>query len=260
MAVCQIVASIIRLARCVDLTCAKPESSRYHITGCVIINVSQSTELGERRRLLLLCVVSSWWKVIIPSENFSRRCWVLAYLQSRRRERKRGGVCECDPLPHNTPVDFESPGKVAVHTKMPADVAMAGCSTFLQDPVADNAYWNPEAMSGSMTLVGPGKHCQSVQVKVYRTSLEHFAVLYPQKKVCRPLGVLNLRNTCVERLPGGKQPGFIVRQRGFDTPMCLTFLSESPRDLESWVLAFTSRSSPTVHQSSLPIVEEDEEV
>jgi len=64
----------------------------------------------------------------------------------------------------------------------------------------------------------------------------------------------------VERLPGGKQPGFIVRQRGFDTPMCLTFLSESPRDLDSWVLAFTSRSSPTVHQSSLPIVEEDEEV
>ena len=150
--------------------------------------------------------------------------------------------------------------KAIIHTKMPADVAMAGCSTFLQDPSADNAYWNPETMSGSMTLVGPGKHCQSVQVKVYRTSLEHFAVLYPQKKVCRPLGVLNLRNTCVERLPGGKQPGFIVRQRGFDTPMCLTFLSESPRDLDSWVLAFTSRSSPTIHQSSLPIVEEDEEV
>jgi len=181
-------------------------------------------------------------------------------LPSESSERKEAEWGICDPLPHNTPVDFESPGKVAVHTKMPADVAMAGCSTFLQDPSADNAYWNPETMSGSMTLVGPGKHCQSVQVKVYRTSLEHFAVLYPQKKVCRPLGVLNLRNTCVERLPGGKQPGFIVRQRGFDTPMCLTFLSESPRDLESWVLAFTSRSSPTVHQSSLPIVEEDEEV
>jgi hypothetical protein len=143
---------------------------------------------------------------------------------------------------------------------MPTDVNVAGCSTYLQDATTDSTYWNPETMSGSMTLVGPGKHCQSVQVKVYRTSLEHFAVLYTQKKVCRPLGVLNLRNTCVERLLGEKQPGFTVRQRGFDTPMCLTFLSESPRDVDSWMLAFTSRSSPTVHQSSLPIVEEGEEV
>jgi hypothetical protein len=225
----------------------------------VSTNAIQSTEVGDRRKIeFVLCSVE------LVERHYSHRelqPQVLGTrLPSESSERKVEGWGVCDPLPHNTPVDSELSGKVAIHTKMPADVAMAGCSTFLQDPSADNAYWNPETMSGSMTLVGPGKHCQSVQVKVYRTSLEHFAVLYPQKKVCRPLGVLNLRNTCVERLPGGKQSGFIVRQRGFDTPMCLTFLSETPRDLESWVLAFASRSPPTVHPSSLPIVEEEEEV
>uniref|UniRef100_A0A1B6HB31 PH domain-containing protein n=1 Tax=Homalodisca liturata TaxID=320908 RepID=A0A1B6HB31_9HEMI len=146
---------------------------------------------------------------------------------------------------------------------MPADVASCSRTPFLQKEV-DYGYYNhpnPEMMSGYMTLLGPGKHRQPVHVKVYRTSLEHFAVVCPQKKVCRPLGVLNLRNTLVERLPAeSKQPGFVVRQRGFDTPMCLTFIAENPRDLDDWIVAFTSRSSPTLHQSSLPIVEEDEEV
>lgn len=145
---------------------------------------------------------------------------------------------------------------------MPAEVASCSRSPFLQKEV-DYGYNhpNPEMMSGYMILLGPGKHRQPVHVKVYRTSLEHFAVVCPQKKVCRPLGVLNLRNTLVERLPAEtKQPGFVIRQRGFDTPMCLTFVAENPRDLDEWIVAFTSRSSPTVHQSSLPIVEEDEEV
>lgn len=142
---------------------------------------------------------------------------------------------------------------------MPADVATCSRTPFLQN--MDYGCRNPEEMSGYMTLIGPAKQKQPVHVKVYRTSLEHFAVVCPQKKVCRPLGVINLRNTCLEPLATEtKQPGFVVRQRGFDTPMCLTFISESPRDLDSWIVAFTSRSSPTLHQSSLPIVEEDEEV
>lgn len=118
-------------------------------------------------------------------------------------------------------------------------------------------------------------------MKVYRTSLEHFAVVYPQKKVCRPLGVLNLRNTRVERLSSdvSRNPltnalgdikirgrsrdeplaGFIVRQRGFDTPNCLTFISESPKDVDSWVKAFTAQQTATLHAPPLPMVEEDEE-
>lgn len=155
---------------------------------------------------------------------------------------------------------------------MPVDVVSAGCSrpSYLQKTTPDmTSYWNPEEKSGSLTLVGPSKHCQAVNIKVYRTTLEHFAVLYPQKKVCRPLGVLNLRNTVVERLEAAtvavageiNRHGFVVRQRGFDTPMCLTFIAESAKEAEAWVGAFTSsRLSPTVHHSSLAIVEEDEEV
>ncbi|KAL0272742.1 UNVERIFIED_CONTAM: hypothetical protein PYX00_005603 [Menopon gallinae] len=123
--------------------------------------------------------------------------------------------------------------------------------------------WNPEEMAGNLTLLGNNKVKQPVQVKVYRTSIEHFAVLYPQKKVCRPLGVLNLKNTMVERLSSPRQPGFTVRQCGFDTPLCsLTFISETNRELERWINAFTCRSksaSSRLITSSLPVVEEDEE-
>jgi len=110
-------------------------------------------------------------------------------------------------------------------------------------------------MSGYMTLIGPNGHRQRVQVKVYRTSVEHFAVIYPQKKICQPLGVLNLRNTTVERY---EDEGFLVRQKGGDLPIALTFLMEKRSELDYWILAFTARTSPLVHHSSLPIVEEEE--
>ena len=142
---------------------------------------------------------------------------------------------------------------------MPADVAMH--TNFLhfdktssQQSNVDSC-WNTENMGGDMTLLGPNGHRQSVQVKVYRTSVEHFAVIYPQKKISRPLGVLNLRNTTIERLG---DDGFMVRQKGCDTPVALTFLLENAKDIDYWVLAFTPRSSPLMHQSSLPIVEEEE--
>lgn len=146
-------------------------------------------------------------------------------------------------------------------TKMPADVASCSRTPFLQKEIDYGYHTSPEMMNGYMTLSAPGRHRQPVHVKVYRTSLEHFAVVSPQKKICRPLGVLNLKNTLVEQLPAeSKQPGFMVRQKGFDSPTCLTFVPETPMDLEDWIVAFTCRSSPTLRQSSLPIVEEDEEV
>ncbi|CAD6208636.1 GSCOCG00010613001-RA-CDS [Cotesia congregata] len=143
---------------------------------------------------------------------------------------------------------------------MPADVAMhTNFLQFNQSSLKDSnidSCWNTENMSGYMTLIGPKGHRQGVQVKVYRTSVEHFAVIYPQKKVCRPLGVLNLKNTTIERL---RDEGFVVRQKGFDTTtITLTFLVENKKELDYWILAFTARSSPLVHQSSLPIVEEEE--
>lgn len=116
---------------------------------------------------------------------------------------------------------------------------------------------NAETMSGNMTLVSMNGRRQGVHVKVYHTSLEHFCVLYPQKKICRPLGVLNLKNTRIERLDDN---AFTVRQLGFDTPMALTFVPDSRCDLDDWIVEFTNRGSPTFRHSSLPIVEEDEEV
>ncbi|KAK0166614.1 hypothetical protein PV327_004106 [Microctonus hyperodae] len=143
---------------------------------------------------------------------------------------------------------------------MPADVAMY--TNFLQfdqsslnDSNVDSC-WNTENMSGYMNLIGSEGHQQGIQVKVYRTSVEHFAVIYPQKKVCRPLGVINLKNTSIERY---RDDGFIVRQKGYDTTtIALTFVVENQKELDYWILAFTARSSPLVHQSSLPIVEEEE--
>uniref|UniRef100_A0A8D8S091 PH domain-containing protein n=1 Tax=Cacopsylla melanoneura TaxID=428564 RepID=A0A8D8S091_9HEMI len=147
---------------------------------------------------------------------------------------------------------------------MPAAQIAPGCSStpFFQKPyTADESQdsmtilRSPESMSGAMTLIGPGNHMQSVQVKVYRTSCEHFAVIYPQKKVCRPLGVMNIKNIILERL----ENGFKIRQKGFDSPLCFTFISETPKELNLWVDAFTCCSTGTLSSCTLPILEEDEE-
>lgn len=143
---------------------------------------------------------------------------------------------------------------------MPTEIAMNNLETQFFSSKSETTHMGTETKSGSITLIAANGRKQGVNVIVYRTSLEHFAVLYPQKKICRPLGVINLKNTRIERLNEKQQCGFDVKQQGYDTPMTLTFLCE-PRDLESWMMAFSSRCSPTLrHQSSLPIVEEDEEV
>ncbi|KYN08065.1 hypothetical protein ALC62_00910 [Cyphomyrmex costatus] len=141
---------------------------------------------------------------------------------------------------------------------MPADISHSNFLRYSQSNLKNSnvdSCWNTENMSGYMTLIGPNGHRQRVQVKVYRTSVEHFAVIYPQKKICQPLGVLNLRNTIVERY---EDEGFLVRQKGGDLPVPLTFLMEKRSELDYWILAFTARTSPLMHHSSLPIVEEEE--
>lgn len=114
---------------------------------------------------------------------------------------------------------------------------------------------NAEVKSGNLILVSMDGRRQFVNVKMYNTSLEHFCVIYPQKKICKPIGVLNLKNTTVEKTSNNM---FTIRQTGFDTPMALSFIVETQKELEPWILAFTNRSSPSF--SSLPIVEEDEEI
>lgn len=140
---------------------------------------------------------------------------------------------------------------------MPTEIALHPREKISRRYSSSNTHPNAEVKSGNLTLVSMDGRKQGVHVKVYNTSLEHFCVLYPQKKICKALGVLNLKNTRVERLEDGKQNAFTVRQQGFDTPMALTFVVENLRELDSWILAYTNRSSPTF---SLPIVEEDEEI
>lgn len=138
---------------------------------------------------------------------------------------------------------------------MPTDVAM---SRFDDEFLCQEASVNStETKSGSVTLLVSKERQQRVTVIVHKTTLEHFAVLYPQKKICRPLGVLNLKNARVQRLVG-KQTGFQVHHSGFDSPMWLSFLCE-PKELNSWMEAFENTPTKTLrHQSSLPIVEEEE--
>lgn len=127
-----------------------------------------------------------------------------------------------------------------------------------EDEDEECVYVSAEEKSGDLVMICPDNRKQRIQLKVYRTTLEHFAVVYPQKKICKPLGVLNLRNTTCQRLTGGAHSGIVVKQNGFDCPASVTFLCGSPRDVPSWTSALSAPVS-FIRQSSLPIVEEDEE-
>lgn len=112
-----------------------------------------------------------------------------------------------------------------------------------------------EVKSGFLVLLGPGGLRQDVRVVVYKTSLEHFAVIYPRKRLSKPNGVVNLRNTAVEQVSSG----FIVRQKGYDNTISARFLC-SERDIEAWISAFSADSSQTCqHHTSLPVLVETEE-
>ncbi|XP_068622983.1 uncharacterized protein [Battus philenor] len=114
-----------------------------------------------------------------------------------------------------------------------------------------------EVKSGFLVLLGPGGIRQDVRVVVYRTSLEHFAVIYPRKRVSKPIGVVNLRNTTVDRVPANS--GFYVRQKGYDNAISAKFLC-SERDIDAWLSAFTTNNSPNCHHhASLPVLVEAEE-
>lgn len=113
-----------------------------------------------------------------------------------------------------------------------------------------------QVKSGFLVLVGPGGMRQDVRVVVYRTSLEHFAVIHPRKRVSKAIGVVNLRNTAVE--PAESKRGFTVRQKGYDNAISAKFAC-SEREMISWVAAFTTRGAPHAAVANLPVLEETEE-
>lgn len=123
-----------------------------------------------------------------------------------------------------------------------------------------------EEMCGDVILEGPDKLKRYVHLKVYRTSLEHFAVVYPLKRLSKPMGIINIRNTCVTPVSTpsalntgcGAKSGFVINQRMFDVNTSVTLWCE-PAALPAWANAFASRSSPAlIHQTSLPCVQEED--
>ncbi|KAM3966043.1 uncharacterized protein ACR2FA_012906 [Aphomia sociella] len=140
---------------------------------------------------------------------------------------------------------------------MPTDVMSTTYRAEHFGPNFNKKTSDAEVKSGFLVLLGPGGMRQDVRVVVYRTSLEHFAVIYPRKRLSKAIGVVNLRNTSVDR--DENNSGFVVRQKGYDNTVSAKFLC-SERDVVSWLAAFTSASSPHCHHhASLPVLVEAEE-
>lgn len=138
---------------------------------------------------------------------------------------------------------------------MPTDI-MSSCRTELFGKGFSKKTCDAEVKSGFLVLLGPGGMRQDVRVVVYRTTLEHFAVIYPRKRLSKPIGVVNLRNTTTEKVDTNS--GFFVRQRGYDNTISAKFLC-SEREIEAWLSAFSAGSQGCQHAASLPVLVETEE-
>ncbi|KAJ0172770.1 hypothetical protein K1T71_011909 [Dendrolimus kikuchii] len=132
---------------------------------------------------------------------------------------------------------------------MPTDIMSGTCRSEHFGQSFGKKRGESEVKSGFLVLLGPGGMRQDVRVVVYRTSLEHFAVIYPRKRLSKPIGVVNLRNTAVEQAETNS--GFIIRQKGYDNTVSAKFLC-AEREVTAWMAAFTTRSSPHSQHTSLP--------
>lgn len=111
---------------------------------------------------------------------------------------------------------------------------------------------------------------QRVFVRVYRTSSEHFAVLYPVRAIvtaCRPLASLNLKSCTVKQLPNcvlrvspRSCEGMAVTFKGTETT--------NEAQIAEWLRAFSEakkdgsslrRKKVSDHRLPLPVLVESEE-
>lgn len=110
---------------------------------------------------------------------------------------------------------------------------------------------------------------QRVFVRVYRTSSEHFAVLYPVRAIvtaCRPLASLNLKSCMVKQLPNKE---FRVSPRSCEGVTVSFKGTESSNDVQinDWLQAFSEvqqdhsqrRKKVSDHRLPLPVVVESDE-
>jgi len=127
-----------------------------------------------------------------------------------------------------------------------------------------------EIMRGSLTLLSSSHGPQRVILSVTRTSVDHFALMYPenrQRKISssvKPIGCLNLRGiNCEETVLGNGIAGFTLRSKKCDTSSsALIFICPEESSVTQWM---TALSPPKVgvrnipRKCSLPMLEEDEE-
>lgn len=137
---------------------------------------------------------------------------------------------------------------------MPTDIISA-CRTQHFGPTLSRKTIDAEQKSGFLILLSQTGTRKDVRVVVYRTSLEHFAVIYPRKRLSKPFSVVNLRNTAVE----SDGSGFFVKQKGFDNTVIARFVCQA-RDVEGWIAAFSSPAQmKSCQYQTLPVLIEAEE-
>lgn len=161
------------------------------------------------------------------------------------------------------------------------------CAPLLRfsDCPADTRAEAGEVMSGVLEVIGASSFTSSprktvpssssnslsqrVFVRVYRTSSEHFAVLYPVRAIitaCRPLASLNLKSCSVKPLPGKE---FLISPRSCEG-MAVTFKgiegTTSDVQISDWLKAFSEVQDPSQrrkkvsdHRLPLPVLVESEE-
>ncbi|GFU03810.1 uncharacterized protein NPIL_394711 [Nephila pilipes] len=138
-----------------------------------------------------------------------------------------------------------------------------GCSNFTSSCSPNRGYTRRTSPSST-----PNNKMQRVFVRVYRTSSEHFAVLYPVRAIvtaCRPLASLNLKSCTVKQLPNFE---FRVSPKSCEG-MSLTFKgTETTNEVQiaEWLQAFSEvqdsslrRKKVSDHRLPLPVLVENEE-
>ncbi|GFQ65320.1 uncharacterized protein TNCT_172071 [Trichonephila clavata] len=138
-----------------------------------------------------------------------------------------------------------------------------GCTNFTSSCSPNRGYTRRNSPSPT-----PNNKMQRVFVRVYRTSSEHFAVLYPVRAIitaCRPLASLNLKSCTVKQLPNFE---FRVSPKSCEG-MSLTFKgTETTNEVQiaEWLQAFSEvqdsslrRKKVSDHRLPLPVLVENEE-
>ena len=145
-----------------------------------------------------------------------------------------------------------------------------------RENVLDN-YTGLEKKSGNLYItrtdpVTRRTHNIPVVVKVYTSTYDHYAVVYPDK-LCSSCGYINLKNCALDTFTGRKCGFKLIPNDCDGKPM--TFLTNNPAELEDWVEACTpsdpvansrgefsissSRSPSIPHSPLMPTLQEDNE-